>query len=96
MKQFLIVGGLLMAASLIAPVAMMADGDNHREKRYYDRDGRDYHTWNNNEDRAYRQYLEEQRREYRVFPKMRAPQQREYFRWRHEHPDNTLFKVEIR
>jgi hypothetical protein len=76
--------------------AMMADGDNHREKRYYDRDGRDYHTWNNNEDRAYRQYLEEQHREYRVFPKVRAPQQREYFRWRHEHPDNTLFKVEIR
>jgi hypothetical protein len=96
MKQFLIVGGLLMAASLIAPVAMMADGDNHRERRYYDRDGRDYHTWNNNEDRAYRQYLEEQHREYRVFPKVRAPQQREYFRWRHEHPDNTLFKVEIR
>jgi hypothetical protein len=22
--------------------------------------------------------------------------QREYYRWRHEHPDHTLFKVEIR
>jgi hypothetical protein len=22
--------------------------------------------------------------------------QREYFKWRHEHPDNTLFKVEVR
>jgi hypothetical protein len=22
--------------------------------------------------------------------------QREYYHWRHEHPDHTLFKVEIR
>jgi hypothetical protein len=22
--------------------------------------------------------------------------QRQYFKWRHEHPDNTLFKVEVR
>jgi hypothetical protein len=39
MNHFLILGGLWMAASLIAPVAVMADGDNHREKRHYDRDG---------------------------------------------------------
>ena len=90
MKHFLILGGLLMAASLVAPVALMAD--KHREKRYYDRAGRDYHTWNGNEDRAYRVYLDEHHREYRVFPKVRANRQREYFRWRHEHG----FKVEIR
>ena len=96
MHRFLILTAFVLSAAFVAPVAARADDRNHQEKRYYDRDGRDYHTWNNNEDRAYRQYLEEQRREYRVFPKMRAPQQREYFRWRHEHPDNTLFKVEIR
>jgi hypothetical protein len=96
MKHFLILGGLLMAASFIAPVAVMADRDDHGGRRYYDRDVRDYHMWNDREDRAYRVYLVEQRREYRVFPKVRPPQQREYFRWRHEHPDRVLFKVEIR
>jgi hypothetical protein len=42
MKHFLILGRLLMAASVVAPVAVMAD-DHHGEKRYYDRDHRDYH-----------------------------------------------------
>jgi hypothetical protein len=26
---------------------------------------------------------------------VKRSQQTEYFRWRHQHPDNTLFKVEI-
>ena len=45
MKHLLILGGLLMATSLIAPAPVKADGDDHRgERRYYDRDGRDYHS----------------------------------------------------
>ena len=92
MKHFLILGGLLVAASFIAPVAVMADGRHQREIRYYDRDGRDYHTWNDNEDREYRQYLVERHRGYVVFTKTRTPQRREYFRYRHEHG----FKVEVR
>jgi hypothetical protein len=92
MRHFLILGGLLMAASFIAPVAVIADSDNHRENRYYDRDGRDYHTWSDREDREYRQYLVERHRKYVVFTKTRDPQRREYFRYRHEHG----FKVEIR
>jgi len=92
MKHFLILGGLMMAASLITPVAIMADRDNHRETRYYDRDGRDYHTWNDNEDRQYRQYLVERHRGYVVFTKTKPTQRREYFKYRHEHG----FKVEVR
>jgi hypothetical protein len=26
---------------------------------------------------------------------VKRTQQQQYFKWRHEHPDNTLFKVEI-
>jgi hypothetical protein len=78
----------------MAPVAMRAD--DHHDKRYYDRDGRDYHTWNSQEDRAYRVYLTDQHRDYREFQKTKAVQQREYFKWRHDHPDHVLFKVEIR
>lgn len=94
MKRFLILGGLLMAAAFLAPVAVTAD--DHHDKRYYDRDGRDYHVFNDQEDRAYRIYLGEQHREYREFSRTKAAQQREYFRWRHEHPDHVLFKVEIK
>jgi hypothetical protein len=91
MRRLLIFAAFCAAASLITPMAM-----NAGDKRYYDRDGRDYHTWNDHEDRAYRVYLNEQHREYRDFRKAKAPEQKEYFRWRHEHPDNVIFKVEIR
>jgi hypothetical protein len=96
MHRFLLAGGLLLSAALIAPVVARADDRDHQERRYYDRDARDYHSWNGDEDRAYRAYLQEQHREYRDFHRVKRDQQREYFRWRHEHPNNTLFKVEIR
>jgi hypothetical protein len=66
MRSFLILTAFFVGSTLIAPVALKAD-DHHREKRYYDRDNRDYHTWNNQEDRAYRVYLGEQHRDYREF-----------------------------
>jgi hypothetical protein len=31
-----------------------------------------------------------------AFPKAKRVHQTEYYRWRHQHPDNTLFKVEVR
>ena len=93
MKHFLVLGGLLMAAVLIAPVAIRADGDDHRgEKRYYDRDNRDYHYWNDGEDQRYRAYLVEQHRSYVPFVKIKVGKQREYFKYQHEHG----FKVEVR
>jgi hypothetical protein len=97
MKHLLILGGLLMAASLIAPVALLADHDDHRddhrgEKRYYDRDSRDYHYWNDGEDREYRAYLVEQHRVYIPFVKIKVRERNEYFKYRHEHG----FKIEVR
>ena len=96
MHRFFILSAFALSAALIAPVAMRADDRDRHERRYYDRSGRDYHTWNSNEDRAYRHYLGEQHREYREFHVVRRPERDQYFRWRHSHPDNTLFKVEIR
>ena len=91
MKHFLILGGLLMIASVVAPVAVMAD-DHHGERRYYDRDHRDYHYWNDGEDRQYRTYLVEQHRAYVPFVRVNVRRRQEYFRYRHEHG----FRVEIR
>jgi len=96
MQRFLILSAFALSAALIAPVAARADDRNHQDKRYYDKQGKDYHTWNNNEDRAYRQYLTDQHRDYRDFHRTNRNQQQQYFTWRHSHDDNALFKVEIR
>ena len=42
-------------------------------RRYYDRDGRDYHVWNEGEDRAYRFYLTDQHLEYREWRTVERP-----------------------
>ena len=93
MHRFKILSGFLLGAALLVPVTVKAAD---HDKKYYDRDGHDYHTWNGQEDRAYRVYLGEQHQDYRDFRKVKPAQQRVYFKWRHEHPDSTLFKVEIR
>ena len=94
MHRLLVLTVLFTGAAIVAPVAMKAD--DHHERRYYDKEGRDYHSWNDHEDRAYRTYLGEQHRDYREFGRTNSGQRREYFRWRHAHPDNAIFKVEIR
>ena len=55
--------------------------------RVYDEPRRDYHRWNANEDRAYRDYLREQRREYRAFGTLERRDQDAYWEWRHNHPN---------
>ena len=96
----MLLGSLMLGATLIAPVAARADNDNNHKKpqvkRYYDKQHHDYHEWNDHEDRAYRVYLGEQHQQYREFRKVKPVHQREYFKWRHEHPDSALFKLEIR
>jgi hypothetical protein len=93
MKRALSLRGFLFGAMLLAPAAL---ADGHHDKRYYDRNGHDYHVYDHQEDRAYRAYLGEQHRDFREFGKMNRGQQQEYFKWRHTHPDTVLFKVEIR
>jgi hypothetical protein len=75
----------LMAAlggSALLPATAQAQGIQFR---FYDRTHHDYHRWNRNEDRLYREYLNEHHRRYRAFSRMDREQQREYWRWRHEH-----------
>jgi hypothetical protein len=68
---------------MLLPVTSFA-----RDRRYYDSGARDWHVWNNNEDRAYRHWLSEERHDrYRAYNHLRAEQQREYWRWRHAHSD---------
>jgi hypothetical protein len=67
---------------------MLADDDDHNRKRYYDRDHKDYHEWNEGEDRAYRHWLETRHHAYVEWGKTKEAEQRAYWSWRHDHPGN--------
>ena len=95
----MLLGSLMLSAVLIAPATARADDNNknkQQNKRYYDKKNKDYHEWNDHEDRAYRTYLQENHQDYREFNKVKRPQQDQYYQWRHEHPDSVLFKLEIK
>src|SRR3954462_9048925 len=87
MRKFL--GALLLSGFLMSPVALRADDhDRDRKVRVYDRDRKDYHDWNENENRAFRHWMEQERhRTYRDWQHVSKKEQREYLRWRHEHSD---------
>ena len=84
----------LTAMLLCSPLLALDDHDrDHHDKkvrvlRYYDRQGRDYHQWNEREDKAYKEYLKEQRREYKDWNKVQRKDQQNYWRWRHAHRDD--------
>jgi hypothetical protein len=77
---------LTFAAALggfvLTPAIGQAQGS---EPRMYDRAHKDYHNWNTEEDRMYRQYLTEHHHKYREFQRMSKKQQNEYWKWRHNH-----------
>jgi hypothetical protein len=80
---------LLLSAALAAPLSVKAD-DKHSDnqtKRYYDSSARDWHEWNQNEDRAYHQYLTESHKKDHDIAKANRGEKKDYFKWRHEHPD---------
>jgi hypothetical protein len=85
MKRYLSV--LMLGATLIVPTVAKADDDDRRHHRYYDRSRRDWHEWNEKEERAYRHYLKEQRRREIDFERAHRRDREQYFRWRHEHPE---------
>jgi len=84
-------GMILLSAGLMLPLAAQPQRDHDDEHRYYDRDRKDYHEWNEGEQRAWRRYWEERHREALEWRRANEEQRREYWRWRHEHPDRLLW-----
>ena len=91
---------LVLTTALIAPVALgtraaaqddkRQDDSQHNDKkqaRVYDRTHKDYHNWNDSEDRSYRVYLGQNHVDYRDYSKLNHTQQDQYWNWRHSHPD---------
>ena len=79
-----------LVAAIAAPTAILARPmpQDAVYVRVYDRDHRDYHNWDDHEDHAYRRYLVEQHRTYRVYHRQHYRVQQHYWNWRHSHPDN--------
>jgi Ni/Co efflux regulator RcnB len=81
---------LFLAAAMAVPalvVPMAQAQQDSVQVRVYDKDHRDYHNWDDHEDRAYRRYLAEERRSYREYHRQHHKVQRHYWNWRHSHPD---------
>ena|SRR5258706_6368380 len=93
----------LLSATLLAPVAALAQDDHRNEqrreaenaRRYQDARHHDEHAWNEHEDRAYRMWLVERHRKYNDFDRLRERDRQAYWDWRHDHSDAQL-KIEIR
>ena len=74
--------GMLIAPSLMGQVQVKI-----KVGKVYDRDHKDYHNWDDREDKAYRGYLVDNHQEYRPYAKMKRQDQSHYWTWRHSHPD---------
>jgi hypothetical protein len=85
-------GSLIVTAALLAPVSAQAAVGPKRPQatvqlRVYDRAHKDYHVWDDHEDRAYRQYLGDQHRKYRGYSTLSHRRQTTYWNYRHTHAD---------
>jgi hypothetical protein len=84
------IASLFLAAALVAPVSFVAAATPQAvgvQVRVYDRDHHDYHNWDDHEDGVYRAYLTDQHITYRAYAKQNRKTQRDYWNWRHSHPD---------
>jgi hypothetical protein len=84
------IGSLLLTGAIFAPTAIMSAAlpQEGIQVRVYDSHHHDYHNWDDREDHAYRGYLVEHHRSYRSYDQQRARDQRNYWKWRHQHPDH--------
>ena len=76
------------------PVVVRAADDDERHdanrvERYYDKDAKDWHEWNKQEERAYRHWWEEKhhKRAFRDWDRLTDRDRQEYWRWRHQHSE---------
>lgn len=76
---------IVLAAATLAPLVIASCA---ARVRIYDDYHADYHYWNDREDRAYHMWLAERHYEYRDYHHLDHDQQRDYWNWRHHHPDS--------
>jgi hypothetical protein len=85
------IASLFLTAALVAPVTILAapaPQEASVQVRVYDRNHKDYHNWDDNENRAWGQYQTEHHKKSHEFSKANNREQGQYWNWRHAHPDN--------
>jgi hypothetical protein len=88
-RKKLFASSLFLTAGLIAPMAITANAAPQKVSvRVYDRDHKDYHNWDDREVHSYSLFRGEHPKYNVTFSKTKRNQQREYWSWRHEHPDH--------
>jgi hypothetical protein len=70
---FFLVGTILVSAGCTERVT------------YYDEEHHDYHRWNNHEVVVYHSYWDTHHQPYREYSSLNKDEQRDYWRWRHDH-----------
>jgi len=86
------IASLFLTAALVAPVSIMAAPSPQTDSvqvRVYDSHHKDYHDWNDDENRAWGRYLSENKKKSHEFSKATNKEQSQYWNWRHTHPDNN-------
>jgi hypothetical protein len=88
---------LPISAALIFSTNLMAQDrddhrDEHRDERHhvYDAHHKDYHDFDEHEDRAWRVYWERRHHAYIDWDRASAAQRQAYWDWRHDHSDAVL------
>jgi len=85
------ISSLLLAAALAAPLAIMAapePKDDGVQVRVYDSRHKDYHNWDDHENRSWGLYLSNNHKKDHEFSKSSRREQNHYWNWRHSHPDH--------
>jgi hypothetical protein len=84
-----------LAAALAIPLGVVAQDHDRDDRRFYDKHHRDYHEWNDHEDRAWHMYWEERHHAFVDWNHASARERQRYWDWRHNHSDAVL-KIDIR
>lgn len=86
------IASLFLTAALAAPISIMAlprPQDAGVQVRVYDKGHKDYHNWDNNENRAWGVYLSDNHKSSHEYSKANKKEQSQYWNWRHDHPDDA-------
>ena len=85
----LFISSIFLGTALIAPMAITAKAAPQAVSvRIYDRNHKDYHNWDDREERSYQTFRVEHPRYQVSYKKAKRNQQSEYWAWRHSHPDH--------
>jgi len=82
------IAAIILTAALAAPVTMLAaPAPQDGQAQVYDTGHRQYHNWDNNENRAWGVYLSETHRIPLEYSRASRSEQEQYWNWRYANPE---------